>query len=390
MIWRVILFWLIGMSFVRADLPRHPSVAAVAFCNSPYVYDGPLVIQERDTNNNPQVTYTRGLDLSLSLRGAGGIGGLLARTDSNGPACYHSDGNGNITALIDADQYVAARYEYDPYGKLIGKWGRLADANRYRFSSKEYQPASGLYYYGYRFYEPNFGRWLNHDPLGEVGGVNLYGFNGNNPVNFVDPYGLLSWGDFNPGLLLSGQAWGQLAHNVFMGDHPEPALDPNSLQALQNAVGVGVTPLTDENGNQITPNQALGQMAQDALGDAAQLAMMLPLGPEEAAGAAAEDAAKAAKTAKEAKASTPCPATPKWKMPTQKGAPKMQRQMQQRGWTPQDITDAMEKGQKFPAPNNVNPANAATRYVNPTTGQSVVVDDITGEVLHVGGPGFKY
>jgi RHS repeat-associated protein len=192
MIWRVILFWLIGMSFVRADLPRHPSVAAVAFCNSPYVYDGPLVIHERDTNNNPQVTYTRGLDLSLSLRGAGGIGGLLARTDSNGPACYHSDGSGNITALIDADQYIAARYEYDPYGKLIGKWGRLADANRYRFSSKEYQPASGLYYYGYRFYEPNFGRWLNHDPLGEVGGVNLYGFVGNNPVNRIDPFGL-SW-----------------------------------------------------------------------------------------------------------------------------------------------------------------------------------------------------
>jgi RHS repeat-associated protein len=197
MIWRVILFWLIGMSFVRADLPRHPSVAAVAFCNSPYVYDGPLVIHERDTNNNPQVTYTRGLDLSLSLRGAGGIGGLLARTDSNGPACYHSDGNGNITALIDADQYVAARYEYDPYGRLIGKWGRLADANRYRFSSKEFQPASGLYYYGYRFYEPNFGRWLNRDPIQERGGLNLYSFNGNNPANRIDPLGLFVSADPN-------------------------------------------------------------------------------------------------------------------------------------------------------------------------------------------------
>jgi len=42
------------------------------------------VVQERDTNNNPVVTYTRGLDLSMGLSGAGGIGGMLARTDANG------------------------------------------------------------------------------------------------------------------------------------------------------------------------------------------------------------------------------------------------------------------------------------------------------------------
>jgi hypothetical protein len=47
-----------------------------------YIYDGNLVLQERDVNNLPLVTYTRGLDLSHSLQGAGGIGGLLARTDN--------------------------------------------------------------------------------------------------------------------------------------------------------------------------------------------------------------------------------------------------------------------------------------------------------------------
>lgn len=46
-----------------------------------YVYDGYRVIQERHANNLPQVTCTRGIDLSSSLQGAGGIGGLLARTD---------------------------------------------------------------------------------------------------------------------------------------------------------------------------------------------------------------------------------------------------------------------------------------------------------------------
>ena len=63
--------------------------------------------------------------------------------------------------------------------------------------------------------------------------------------------------------------------------------------------------------------------------------------------------------------------------------------MLQRGWTPSQITEAFENGQQFPAVNNVNTANAATRYVHPTTGRSVVIDAITGEVIHVGGDGFR-
>jgi RHS repeat-associated protein len=160
-----------------------------------YVYDGNLVIQERNTNNNVLVTYTRGLDLSGSLQGAGGIGGMLARTDTNGPTYYHADGSGNITALIDGNGNIAARYEYDPYGRLIGRWGALADINRYRFSSKEIHPLSGLYCYGFRFYDPNLSRWLNHDPIGEAGGINLYGFVGNCPIGLIDYYGLVGfWG----------------------------------------------------------------------------------------------------------------------------------------------------------------------------------------------------
>jgi hypothetical protein len=135
-------------------------------------------------------------------------------------------------------------------------------------------------------------RWLNRDPSGETGGINLYGFNGSSPVNSVDPYGL-AWAVFAPA------AWGQLAHDIFIGDQPPQTQDPNSLQALQNSAGVGNTPLTDANGNQITPNQALGQMAQDALANAAQLAAMAAF-PEGEGMAAADDAAAAAKAAKAA------------------------------------------------------------------------------------------
>jgi len=151
-----------------------------------FVYDGKAVVQERDNNNVAQVSYTRGMDASGSLQGAGGIGGLLARTEATGSTYYHADGNGNITALMDGNQYIVARYLYDPFGRLLGKWGTMADANVYRFSSKEWDGNAGLYDYLYRSYDPNLQRWLNRDPIGEQGGINLYGFANNNPVNLMD------------------------------------------------------------------------------------------------------------------------------------------------------------------------------------------------------------
>jgi hypothetical protein len=89
---------------------------------------------------------------------------------------------------------------------------------------------------------------------------------------------------------------------------------------------------------------------------------------------------------------TPPKATdkPAWNRGGQKSVQKFQNQMQKRGWTPAQIDEAMSSGQKFSAPNMVNPGNTATRYVHPQTGRSVVVDDVTKEVLHVGGDGFLY
>jgi RHS repeat-associated protein len=154
-----------------------------------YVYDGNLVIQERAGNNTPQVTYTRGLDLSGSFQGAGGIGGLLSRTDTTITAFYHADGNGNVTCLVGATNQVLARYHYDPFGSTLSKSGPLADANLYRFSSKEFHPNSGLIYYLYRFYDPSLQRWPNRDPIGERGSLNLFKFVANNPISATDPLG---------------------------------------------------------------------------------------------------------------------------------------------------------------------------------------------------------
>jgi RHS repeat-associated protein len=162
-----------------------------------YIYDGNVVIQERDANNLPKVTYTRGNDLSGMLQGAGGIGGLLARSDNNqliigsssASAYYHADGNGNVTMLINGSQAVVAKYLYDPFGNMLSMRGSLASANTYRFSSKEWNDNVRLYYYLYRFYDPILQRWPNRDPLEELYDANLYRYNYNAPVNYIDPDG---------------------------------------------------------------------------------------------------------------------------------------------------------------------------------------------------------
>ncbi len=215
-------FYYDGLSRLREQLQWTNSLGGgsntwILVGGTAYVYDGNLVIQERDLNNNPTVSYTRGNDLSGTLEGAGGIGGLLARSDGYSSGFfsdhnfYHADGNGNITYLVNSAQTLAASYRYDPFGNLISSSGSLAATNTYRFSSKEFIPSVSLYSYLYRFYDPGLQRWLNRDPLYESGfysavriagrpvrsngtypwvDTNPYVFCQNQPVTLNDPYGL--------------------------------------------------------------------------------------------------------------------------------------------------------------------------------------------------------
>jgi RHS repeat-associated protein len=238
-----------------------------------FIYDGNVVIQERDANNLPQVTYTRGNDLSGTLQGAGGIGGLLARTDmglwtvgsGQATAFYHADGNGNIAMMINNLQLIVAKYLYDPFGNTLSLSGSLAEANTYRFSSKEWNDNAGLYYYLYRYYDPNLQRWPNQDPIGEWGGLNLYGYVGNNPVNWIDPLGLtlVVTGDqsaFNQALayLYKDPTMKQLIndlnnsdnnYNIVMNNNDDDSYDPSTRtinwdphSALRTKCGSSQTP----------------------------------------------------------------------------------------------------------------------------------------------------
>ena len=143
-----------------------------------YVWDGFNIIAEMCDAGYTN-WYTWGLDLSGSLQGAGGIGGLLARTRSSDTQtvffCY--DGNGNVVQLLDASDAtnVLAAYEYGPFGGVSTMSGTEATNNFLRFSTKYWDTETGLGYWGFRFYSPELGRWLSRDPIGEEGGLNLGG-----------------------------------------------------------------------------------------------------------------------------------------------------------------------------------------------------------------------
>jgi RHS repeat-associated protein len=92
--------------------------------------------------------------------------------------------------VIDAIQFAAAKYVYDPFGSTISAMGPMLAENAYGFSSKDLHVASGLVYYGYRFYAPLLQRWLNRDPIQELGGKNLFEFVENRPLNGIDREGL--------------------------------------------------------------------------------------------------------------------------------------------------------------------------------------------------------
>ena len=140
--------------------------------------------------------YVWGPDVSGTLQGAGGVGGLLMSLTGSGNNwtaqhyCY--DGNGNVTAQVqgDAGSAITAQYDYDPFGNPIRATGPKAEENPFRFSTKFTDDESGLVYYGYRYYHPAMGRWLSRDPIEEAGGVNLYGFCENGMMNRVDRLGL--------------------------------------------------------------------------------------------------------------------------------------------------------------------------------------------------------
>ena len=173
-----------------------------------YLYDGSNVLVRRNSSGATTKLYTRGLDFG------GGIGSLISEsyTSNNTPVTQYYDYNdlGSVADLTTSAGAAVSDYSYDAFGNLFTPQAS-SDFNRYLFSTKEFESRSGLSYFGGRYYDPEIGRWLTPDPLGNLAGlslfasaydtgipllsnqfINLYVYVANNPVNLIDPLGLLT------------------------------------------------------------------------------------------------------------------------------------------------------------------------------------------------------
>ncbi|WP_143406419.1 RHS repeat-associated core domain-containing protein, partial [Estrella lausannensis] len=99
---------------------------------------------------------------------------------------------GNITCLVDAStREIAYSARYGAFGNILEESG---DKSSWGFSSKRLDRETGLIFFGRRYYDPESGRFITKDPLGDREGPNLYAYVANNPLMFVDLYGLYAAG----------------------------------------------------------------------------------------------------------------------------------------------------------------------------------------------------
>ena len=162
-----------------------------------FVYDGWNLMAEFDalTTLTLAKTCLWGLDLSDSLQGAGGVGGLLLVQEGGNSYLPAYDAMGNVHGMIKAsDGSLAAAYEYDAFGQTLRESGPYAATNPFRFATKYADTETGLIQYNTRYYSPTLGRFLNRDTISEQGGLNLYAYCGNSGVNGWDYLGM-DWDD---------------------------------------------------------------------------------------------------------------------------------------------------------------------------------------------------
>jgi RHS repeat-associated protein len=138
-----------------------------------FVWIGDNLAEERDASNSVTKRFY-------------GLGQQISGTSYY----YAQDHLGSIREMTDGSGTIQARYDYDPYGRTTKVSGSLE--SDFEFAGYYRHLPSRLDLTLRRGYSDDLGRWLSRDPIGENGGINVYGYVQNNPISFSDPLGLLN------------------------------------------------------------------------------------------------------------------------------------------------------------------------------------------------------
>ena len=149
-----------------------------------YVYDGYKLVELYD-NDTLLASFT------WQPESVGGLDVPVSMVYEGDTYYYVTDGNKNVTALLDAAGFRVAGYTYGPFGQVLSMDGALAEVNPFRFSSEFHDDETGLVYYNYRYYSPSLGRWTKRAPIGEAGGLNSYVIVNNSIIDYWDNWGLV-------------------------------------------------------------------------------------------------------------------------------------------------------------------------------------------------------
>jgi RHS repeat-associated protein len=145
-----------------------------------YLWDDEDLIAELDGAGNPirEYAYFPGIDSPHSMR----------RSSDGAMFYYTTELPGHVTGLVSWGNQAVNRYEHDPWGVTLSVTEGTSQPLRY--GGREYDAEIGLYYNRARYYDPQVGRFISEDPIGLAGGINLYAYVSNDPIQNVDPSGL--------------------------------------------------------------------------------------------------------------------------------------------------------------------------------------------------------
>jgi RHS repeat-associated protein len=146
-----------------------------------FSYDGDNLVETVNASGGVVARYAQDLNIDAPLAMLRG-----STTDY-----YEADGLGSITSLTDTTGALAATNTYDSFGNTVASTGTLRDY--FQYTGREFDTETGLYFYRTRYYDPDLGRFMGEDSQRFEAGVNFYVYALENPILFIDPFGLDIW-----------------------------------------------------------------------------------------------------------------------------------------------------------------------------------------------------